>query len=80
MIDKDRFIKEFLSNLLEKLSPDTKDLILKQLDSRIDDECKFFLRFDKQKLLEEDYLWLTDKGDCYHIAVTVAAFPAKKER
>ncbi|MBD3310229.1 hypothetical protein GF351_03340 [Candidatus Woesearchaeota archaeon] len=79
-IQKDRLIRQFLESLKQKLGPETIALILRQLDSRVDDDCRFFLRFDKQRLLEDDMLWLTDRGDCYHTAVSIAAYPARKEK
>jgi RNA binding exosome subunit len=32
----------------------------------------------KQKLLNNE-LWITDCGECFHIRISIAAFPKKKE-
>jgi len=69
----------FLANLAEKLTDEQRLLIKKQAESRLDHELNFFLRLDKNKLINEDKLWLTDKGECFHIKIKIAAFPKKKE-
>ena len=53
-------------------------MVVKQED-RLDEECNFFIRLDKEKLMNGE-CWITDSGDCYHIKISVAAFPKKKER
>jgi len=78
-IEKQRYIKKILENLNKMLTKEQKDLIKSQVESRLDDEMFFYLRFDKQKLIDK-VLWLTDKGDCYHIKLGVAAFPKTRER
>lgn len=76
---KDSHINQFLKNLKEKLADEQKELILKQAESRLDQDFDFFLRFDKEKLINEDKLWLTDSGNCFHIKISIAAFPRKRE-
>jgi len=80
LLTKDKHINIFLENLINKLSKETKILILKQSESRTDEECGFFLRFSKDKLVKENELWLADQGNCFHIKVSIAAFPKKKEK
>ena len=77
-LEKERHITKFFENLLEKISERQKDMLLKQIDSRIDEECNFFIRLDKEKIFDNGYL-ITDSGDCYHIKTAVAAYPSKKE-
>ena len=79
VLEKDRHIEAFLEKLVEGLSEETKELILRQAESRLDDDCNFFLRFSKEKLIEENDLWVTDQGNCFHIKINVAAFPKKRE-
>jgi len=78
-LEKNRHINSFLKFLNEKLNNSQKELILRQLNSRLDNDLNLFLRFDKDKLLKEDRLWLTDRGSCFHIKIAIAAFPKKKE-
>ena len=79
ILEKNKYIEAFLKNLNEKMMDETKERILNQLDSRLDEDCNFFIRFSKEKLIEEKMLWLTDQGNCFHIKINVAAFPKKKE-
>ena len=77
-LEKERHAKVFFDNLLQKISDKQKEMLIKQTDSRTDDECNFFIRLDKEKMLNGEY-WITDSGDCYHIKILVAAYPAKKD-
>jgi len=77
-LKKERHTNAFLSFLKEKLNEQQKSVLVKQ-ENRLDDDCNFFIRLDKSKLLNNEY-WITDSGDCYHIRISIAAFPKKKER
>lgn len=77
-LEKERHVKRFLENLLSKLNQEQKEMLLKRLDVRVDDECNFFIRLDKDKLLNKEY-WITDSGNCFHIKISIAAYPAKRE-
>jgi len=78
-LKKESHTNLFLANLAEKLTDEQKLLINKQAESRLDHELNFFLRLDKGRLVNENKLWLTDRGDCYHIKIKIASFPKKKE-
>ena len=78
-LEKTRHITAFLKNLNNKLNQQQKEVLLKQINSRLDDNLNFFIRFDKNKLLNQEY-FITDSGDCFHIKVSIAAFPAKTEK
>jgi RNA binding exosome subunit len=73
-------VKLFLESLLGRLSEGQKKTILQQKESRLDEDLNFFIRFDKEKLLGERKLSLTDKGNCFHLRMRIAAFPAKREK
>ena len=79
-LDKDRHINAFLENLVGRMNDEVKEWILMQAESRLDEECNFFLRFSKDKLIDENELWLTDQGNCFHIKMNIAAFPKKREK
>ena len=79
ILKKPRHTKEFLNHLLEKLTKEQKQLILDQAESRLDEDLNLFIRLDKEKLIKEDELKLTDSGNCFHIKISIAAFPAKRE-
>lgn len=69
----------FLKNLFSKLDAVQKRILLHQLESRLDEELNFFIRLDKNKLLKENKYAVTDSGDCFHIKISVAAFPKKMD-
>ena len=79
VLEKDRHINGFLEKLKESLSQEQKELLIKQAESRLDNERNFFIRLDKEKLLNNEF-WVTDSGNCLHIMISIAAFPAKREK
>ena len=79
LLEKERNIKAFLEKLNGQMSDESKEILERQMESRLDEECNFFLRFSKEKLINEKELWLTDQGNCFHIKINVAAFPKKRE-
>lgn len=79
-LEKDRHTNEFLDFLDQKLSPDQKDILIGQTSSRLDEDLNFFIRFDKAKLINNGTFWLTDSGNCFHLKLSIAAFPKKKEK
>jgi RNA binding exosome subunit len=79
LLDKVRHINALTNLLKENLDEGQKRLILKQKESRLDEHNHFFLRFDKDKLARENIFFLTDTGNCYHIKMSIAAFPTTRE-
>lgn len=79
LLTKEKHVNLFFENLVNNLSNETKELILKQAESRLDEECNLFLRFSKDRLINENELWLTDAGNCFHIKINIAAFPKKRD-
>jgi RNA binding exosome subunit len=80
MLGKQRHVNQFLKHLNSILNPEQKEHIIRQMESRVDDSMYFFMRFDKQRLIEEGVFWLTDRGTCYHIKMALAPFPRRKEK
>jgi RNA binding exosome subunit len=78
-LTKEKHISKFLNCLNEKFSDDQRSLLVNQSESRLDSDLNFFIRLDKPRWLDEDRLWITDSGDCFHMRIAVAAFPAKRE-
>ena len=78
-LTKERHTNKFIENLIENLDEEQRKLILSQLESRLDDKLNFFLRFDKDEYLNNDKLKLTYSGNCFHIEISVAAFPKKRD-
>ena len=76
---KESHTNKFFESLLSKITRDDKYAILRQKDSRLDQELYFYLRFDKKKWIQKNELELTDSGDCFHIKLALASFPRKRE-
>ncbi len=79
ILTKNRYVKAFLDNLLPKISATDKQMLLRQLESRVDGEANFFVRFDKETLAKRNEMLVTDSGNCYHIRIKMAAYPSNKE-
>jgi len=78
VLAKNSLINQFLGSLLGKLDESQKDIILGQSESRLDANLDFFLRFDKEEWLNDRKLVLTDSGKCFHLKISIAAFPKKR--
>ena len=78
-LEKEKYTNQFLDNLAKNLDEGQKKLILAQLESRLDNNLDFFLRLDKSEYMKNNKFALTDSGNCFHIMVSVAAFPKKRE-
>ncbi|MAG91100.1 hypothetical protein CMO83_00320 [Candidatus Woesearchaeota archaeon] len=79
ILTKNNLINQFLDNLLDKLDENQKETILRQVESRLDNNLDLFLRFDKDSWIKDKKLLLTDSGKCFHLKMSVAAFPKKRE-
>lgn len=77
-LEKEKHTALFLQYLNEILNAEQKRLLVRQINSRLDDELNFFIRLDKDRMLNKEY-FVTDSGNCFHIKISIAAFPAKKE-
>ena len=78
-IHKERYVKIWIKYLLSNLTKKQKEMLISQKESRLDEDLFFFIRLDKQKFLLNEWD-ITDGGDCYHIKLHIAAYPAKKEK
>ncbi|OIO65280.1 hypothetical protein COY28_03545 [Candidatus Woesearchaeota archaeon CG_4_10_14_0_2_um_filter_57_5] len=78
-LSRQKNINDFLAALMERLGEDGRRLLLSQAESRLDEGNHFFLRLLKPALLRGEYQ-LTDAGDCYHIKISVAAYPGTREQ
>lgn len=70
-------IKPFLEKL-KKLNLDSPNILLRNLERKMDDRGNLFLRFSKQDAFAGK-LKLVEQGDSIHIRLKLAAYPAKKE-
>jgi RNA binding exosome subunit len=76
-LSKERHTNAFLKLINSKLDTQQRCMLLSQ-ENRLDDNLDFFIRLSKEHLLNNEYM-LTDCGDCYHIRISIAAFPRKRE-
>ncbi|MCC7554419.1 MAG: RNA-binding protein [Methanobacteriaceae archaeon] len=77
LVDKKRFTKEFF-NSLKNLDRYQIDKLILDLDKKMDDNANLFLRFSKEDAINEKWT-IVDSGNCIHLKVKIAAYPAKKE-
>jgi len=76
-LSKERHTNAFLKFVNSKLDAQQRCMLLSQ-ENRLDDNLDFFIRFSKEHLLNNECM-LTDSGDCFHIRISIAAFPRKRE-
>ena len=78
-LTKEAHTNDFLQFLLDTLNEQQKELLKSQAESRLDEELDYFIRIEKDKWVQERQILLTDSGNCYHIKLSLAAFPKKRE-
>ncbi len=64
--------------LFSKLGPALLEQYLSDLDDRVDDDCVFYTRLDKQKAVCGEYA-IAHHGDVISITGKIASNPARKE-
>jgi RNA binding exosome subunit len=77
-VKKERHTTAVLKNMMKNLEQEQKDMLLKQLNSRLDESLHFYFRLDKEKLLNDEY-FITDSGNCFRFKISIAAYPHKRE-
>jgi RNA binding exosome subunit len=64
-------------HVMEKvLEAGERDRIIDEIEERVDDDCSFHLRLDKQ----EAYSGISALGEGLHLRAKVEAYPAKREK
>ena len=79
VLTKSNLINQFLDFVLSNLDEVQKGTLIRQAESRLDDNLDFFIRFDKESWIKNNKLELTDTGKCFHLSMSIAAFPRKRE-
>lgn len=77
-LTKDRHTKLAFNTLLNLLTTEEITTLIAQ-ENRIDDNGRFFMRFER-KALDHGKVILTDGGDCYHFSILIAAYPKNRTR
>lgn len=75
---KKRHNELLMQTLFSKLNDIDKKRIGKQYLTRLNQDGYFFIRLKKKQFLKNNFV-LTDSGDCFHIKIKLAGFPAKWE-
>lgn len=70
---KDRDVKRFFQNLGTELISD----VLDEIEDRVDDDCVFHLRLDKQKAVRGEWR-IAHHGDVISVMGKVVSHPARK--
>lgn len=78
-IRKRPFLREFWNQVLERLSEGEKEWLADRAEGRIADDCRLYLRFDKQAAVSDGELKFADSGDVLHVRIGISAYPAKRE-
>ncbi len=79
-LKKESDINHLMKFISRNLSNEEKLQIIQEAELRVDDHLDFFLRFDKEEWMQHRKLQLTTKGNCFHLAFAMAAYPKSKER
>ncbi len=77
-LSKQKHIKQVIEKLKDLLGKKQYETISSQ-ENRVDEEGNMFLRIDKKKFEDERKAILTDKGNCFHFKIVLAAFPKNQE-
>ena len=78
-LKKSSHTNTFLKNLNKSLNKEQKALLLRQIESRLDETNHFYIRLSKKDLLNDKYN-IIDKGDCFHITMSIASYPSSRSR
>jgi hypothetical protein len=73
-----KLLREIWQRVMTKLREGELKKLGKIMPERINGNCFFYLRFDKQ-LARTGELALTNSGDAIYLKLKIAAFPAKRE-
>ena len=77
-VGRRKLLREFWQRVLTKLRAGELEKLSKIVPERVNGDCFFYLRFDKQ-LAHAGELVLTDSGDAIHLKLKVSAYPARRE-
>jgi hypothetical protein len=75
-VSKQSQVKQFINKLLSGLDSAEIQELRDTLESRIDDDCNFYIRLDKKKMLEGKLALHT--RDPVHVRIKMACFPKKR--
>lgn len=79
-LEKERVIKEFMNSVLAKLSKSDKEMLIRQINTRLDDDLNFYFRLSKKQVINDGVFGVVDHGNCYHFRCHVATYPKSKNK
>lgn len=79
LLTKKKYKEAFLSYLINNLDMPSRQILVDQIEKRLDDQLNFFLRIEKTSLSNQQALQLTSEGNCLHVKLKIAAFPKNRE-
>ena len=79
-LTKQKHIKQFLKELFSKFTKMQEQQLIDELNTRVDEECFFYLRLDKESWIKKEKIFIIDGGNCFHIKFKIASYPCNKER
>ncbi|MFQ6056451.1 MAG: RNA-binding domain-containing protein [Methanosarcinales archaeon] len=71
--------KYFIDFIKEKLNKEDLFNLNQEIADRVDNDCNFYLRFDKQSAYKGE-VKLSDSGDSIAVGVKIASYPAKRDK
>lgn len=77
-IQRRPYLREFWDQILKKLVEGEKEWLAENAIERIGEDCRLYLRFDKQLAVSDDKLKFSESGNVLHIRINLSAYPAKK--
>ncbi len=78
LIEQKKPLRELLQRMVEKLRAEDFGRLSGIISDRIDESCRLYLRFDKQRAHAGE-LTLTNRDDAIHLRLKVAVYPSKRE-
>lgn len=74
-----KLLQGLWTRLMEGLAPQEIQKLKLSIPKLIDEGCRFYLRFDKQKAFKGELI-LTEGSDALHLVLKVLTFPPEQER
>ncbi len=70
---------KFFDRLRETLPENEMARLRREIDLRVDEECNFHFRLDKQAAYEGEFR-MTDSGDAVLVSAHLESYPARREK
>lgn len=78
LLEKQDEVKEFVEKVKAGLSKKELEQVRSNIQDLVDEDCNLYIRLDK-KAAENGGYKLVASGDCIHVRIKLAVYPAKHE-